>query len=278
MQFPVKAVFLGSYAWSARLLEALFADDGIDIPLVLTVPEKAGKDAFVNPVRELCLERGLDDILMSPARLDYTSVLSVVQSSGAHCALSVAYPKRIAQAFLDAFPYGGWNVHPSLLPRWRGPDPVRRAMLAGDEAIGCTLHQLVYEFDAGDILWQASTHYAERDTMPEVLERLASLAVETIPGALAGLVQGITTATPQVGEACYAAPIEKKDRWITREMSFREANRRIAALTPHRMALWKNEGDVYELRATLGRKRTHGSLPVTLSDGVFYAPVFHKAP
>lgn len=276
MSTRARVVFLGSFPWSASLLEAFLADDRMEIPLVLTVPERSGPDGFVNPVREFCRRRGLESFLLSPMTFDPEPLFAAVRAAGADCALSVAYPKRIPQPFLDLFPFGGWNVHPSKLPRWRGPDPVRRAMLAGDETVGCTLHRLVHTFDAGDILWQDSVPCSQGDTLPVMLDRLGRMAAEAVPGALARHVRGETSPRPQEGEPSYAAPVTEGDRWIAPHTTFQEANRQIAALTPHLPALWRQDDAVYALPALLVREGTANSLAVRLADGVFHAPLFSR--
>lgn len=272
MEDRVGIVFLGSYPWSVLLLEALWGAPGIDVAQVLTVPDRAGgPEAFRSPVAEFCRERGATDRLVAPATLDDPGLLRVLAGCGAHCALCAAYPRRVPDALCARFPGGGLNLHPSLLPRWRGPDPVRRALLAGDREAGVTLHQLVHAFDHGDVLWQEAVPVSPGETCLSLLEHLAQVAARALPGVLRAYARGGLRPRPQEGEATYAAAIAEEERWVRPDMTLSEANRLIAALYPFKPARWQEGEATHELLGPLGREAAPGSLRIVLSDGVFYA-------
>jgi methionyl-tRNA formyltransferase len=106
--------------------------------------------------------------------------------------LVAAYGKYIPAEVVRLAPAGALNLHPSLLPRWRGACPVPAAVLAGDRETGVTVHFLVDEMDAGDILGQAGLPIGARDRSPDLMARLATLGaglyVDTIEGWLAGRI------------------------------------------------------------------------------------------
>ena len=152
-----------------------------------------------------------------------------------------AYGLLIPESLLER---GLWlNVHPSLLPRWRGAAPVERALLAGDTETGVTIHETVKELDAGPIAAQRSFPLTAEDDAGTVYARAAELAVELLDDVLPDPVF-----TPQEGEPTYAAKIEAADRELDLSRPDESLNR-IRALSPHigargeldgrRVTIWK---------------------------------------
>jgi len=144
---------------------------------------------------------------------------------------------------------GLWlNVHPSLLPRWRGAAPVERALLAGDTETGVTIHETVKELDAGPVAAQRAFPLAAEDDAGTVYARAAELAVELLDEVLSEPVFA-----PQQGEPTYAAKIEAADR----ELDFsrpEESLNRIRALAPHIGA----RGELNGRRVTVWKARLEG--------------------
>jgi methionyl-tRNA formyltransferase len=136
-----------------------------------------------------------------------------------------AYGLLIPESLLSK---GLWlNVHPSLLPRWRGAAPVERALLAGDRETGVTIHETVKELDAGPIAAQRGFPLTAADDAGTVYARSAELAAELLDEVLPS-----PSFAPQEGEPTYAAKIEAADR----ELDFsrpEESLNRIRALSPH---------------------------------------------
>jgi len=123
------------------------------------------------------------------------------------------------------------NVHPSLLPRWRGAAPVERAILAGDTETGVTIHQTVKELDAGPIAAQRAFPIAEEDDAAAVFEQAARVAVELLDDVL---VHASLTFVPQATEGViYAEKIGSDDRRLDLEADPAELVRRVRALSPH---------------------------------------------
>ena len=152
-----------------------------------------------------------------------------------------AYGLLIPESLLER---GLWlNVHPSLLPRWRGAAPVERALLAGDTETGVTIHETVKELDAGPVAAQRSFPLTAEDDAGTVYDRAAEVAVELLDEVLAS-----PSFTPQEGEATYAAKIEAADRELDLTQP-QESLHRIRALSPHigargelrgrRVTIWK---------------------------------------
>ena len=126
----------------------------------------------------------------------------------------------------------GWlNVHPSLLPRWRGAAPVERAIMAGDAETGVTIHETVEELDAGPIAAQQALPIDPDDDAGAVYRRAAALAVELLDGVLADPAPALT---PQAAEgATYAERITASDRRLDPAGPPRALVDRVRALSPH---------------------------------------------
>jgi methionyl-tRNA formyltransferase len=143
------------------------------------------------------------------------------------------------------------NVHPSLLPRWRGAAPVERAILAGDAETGVTIHETVKELDAGPIAAQEAFPIGADDDAGAVFDRSARLAVTLLRQVLAAPLF-----TPQPGGATYAEKIGPADRVLDLDDPV-DAFRRVRALSPH-IGAWAT---LHGRRVTVWRGR--------LDDGMF---------
>ena len=189
-----RVAFLGSPSASVPFLLALH-EAGYEMPLVVTRPDRRrgrGGAAEPTPVGRAAAELGLT----VTDRLDETA-------AGADLAVVVAYGGIVPARLLDRLAFV--NVHFSLLPRWRGPAPVERAILAGDAETGVCLMGLAPEVDAGPVHRRASTPIGPDETADELRDRLVALGVELLMGALA---DGFGPPVPQSGAATHAAKIE----------------------------------------------------------------------
>jgi methionyl-tRNA formyltransferase len=122
------------------------------------------------------------------------------------------------------------NVHPSLLPRWRGAAPVERAIMAGDEETGVTIHETVAELDAGPVAAQEAFAIGTEDDAGAVYERAAEVATRLLDGVLADPAPRFA---PQRGEPTYAEKIRSADRQLDPTRPAVELVRVVRALCPH---------------------------------------------
>ncbi len=124
-----------------------------------------------------------------------------------------------------------WNVHPSLLPRWRGAAPVERAILAGDTETGVTVHETVQELDAGPIAAQEAFPIGADDDAGDVFARAAEVAARLLDGVLDGPEPTLTSQRDD--EVSYADKITAADRQLDLGRPAEELVRRVRALSPH---------------------------------------------
>ena len=147
---------------------------------------------------------------------------------GAPVVVAVAYGLIVPDDLLDGQLW--LNVHPSLLPRWRGAAPVERALVAGDAETGVTIIRLVHDLDAGPIAAQERFPIAPEDDAGAVYARAADVAAALLDDVLADASPAFRE---QVGEPTYAAKIEARDRRLDLELPAGELVNRVRALSPH---------------------------------------------
>jgi methionyl-tRNA formyltransferase len=169
---------------------------------------------------------------------------------GADTVVVAAYGLLIPESVLEERLW--LNVHPSLLPRWRGAAPVERALMEGDPETGVTIHRTVKELDAGPIAAQRAFPIGEQDDAGAVYDKAARLAVELLDDVLPN-----PQFTPQDGDgATYAAKITPADRELDWEDPPDELHNRIRALSPHigaRATLHGRPVTIWKARVAGGR-------------------------
>jgi methionyl-tRNA formyltransferase len=193
-----------------------------DVALLLTRPDKPrGRGRRLAPTAAKEVAERLAIPIVQPARLDDDVELPV------ETVVVAAYGLLIPDPLLAR---GLWlNVHPSLLPRWRGAAPVERALMAGDTRTGVTIHRTTAELDAGPIAAQEAFDVGEDDDAGTVFARAARVAARLI-----GDVLPAPHFTPQAVEGVtYAEKLGPADRELDLERPARELVNRVRALSPH---------------------------------------------
>ncbi len=212
--------FAATAAFGADVLERLSGRR--DIAFCLTRPDRpAGRGRKIDSpaAKQAAIRLGID--VIQPHRLD--GDVGLPAETIVTCAYGVIIPPAVLERHL-------WlNVHPSLLPRWRGAAPVERAIMAGDEETGVTIIRLVEELDAGPIAAQQAFEIGPEDDAGAVYARAAEATVELLDEVFAGSVY-----RPQQDEGLtYAEKLTSRDRELDPTASPEESARRIRALSPH---------------------------------------------
>jgi methionyl-tRNA formyltransferase len=237
----VRLVVAATAPFGAAVLEGLA--ERHEVELVVTRPDRPrgrGRRLGAPPAKKAALRLGIE--VAQPERLDAApgeAVTIVV------CAYGVLVPEALLAERL-------WlNVHPSLLPRWRGPAPVERSLMAGDCETGVTIHRTTAELDAGPIAAQQAFRVGPEDDAGAVYERAAELAVDLLDQVLPD-----PAFVPQPDEGItYAAKLTPADRELDWTRPPAELLNRIRALAPHVGA----RGDVLGRRVTVWRARPAGA-------------------
>ena len=182
----VRAVFMGTPDFALPALDALDAA-GCDIVAVYTQPDRRagrGKRATPSPVKQAALERGLPVYQPASLRRDPDACRQLAELAP-HFIVVAAYGLFLPAETLALPPFGALNIHPSLLPLYRGPSPVPSAILAGDTATGVSLILLDEGMDSGPVLAQRETPIGADETAIDLTARLfemgATLLADTLP-------------------------------------------------------------------------------------------------
>ena len=201
---------------------------------VLTSPDQPsgrGRALVCSPVKEAA--SSLDLRVLQPEKLD-EPFLETVRSLGPDVLVVAAYGKIFRSSFLALFPHGGINVHPSLLPWFRGPSPITAAILAGDPVTGVTIQKVARKFDTGDILAQERFPLKGDETTATLSAALASVGAELLSGVLGELASGkLPDARTQVeSEATYCRTLQKEDGIVSWEEPAAVIERKVRAFDP----------------------------------------------
>ena len=225
--------FAGTPEFAARALAAINAS-GYTIPLVVTQPDRPsgrGMAVMQSPVKRFAIAHALD--LRQPATLRSAEAQRQLKGIEIDVLVVAAYGLILPQPVLDWPRRGCFNIHASLLPRWRGAAPIARAIEAGDTATGITIMQMDAGLDTGPMLAFERVPIGDRDTAGTLHERLADVGARLIVDTLRTLANGEVAATPQPVEGVtYAAKIERGERPIDWRLTAVAIDRKIRALSP----------------------------------------------
>ena len=211
----MRIVFAGTPDIALPALRSLAAIDRTTICAVLTMPDRPGGRGRVlqpSPVKWLAASRAIP--VLQPERLD-AACRAQIAALKPDLLVCFAYGKIFGPKFLALFPRGAINVHPSLLPRYRGPSPIPAVLLSGDVATGVSVQWISDRMDAGDLLFQCPFAIAVDETTETLSERAAQLGARLLVQAVAAIAAGDRPATPQnEDDAVYCRMIDKRDGWI----------------------------------------------------------------
>ena len=244
----MKILFAGSPSIAIPALEALCSSKEFDLAGVLTNPDTPrGRHAEAQPtdIAEAALKNRVTQIL-KPVKLD----AAAREQAGAlkpDILVSFAYGKIFGPKFMALFPLGGINIHPSLLPRYRGPTPIQAAILNRDEETGITIQWLANEMDCGDIITQEKIQLTGKETQTSLGEIVSDMAARMLISALrkieAGNAKGMSQNHPDIKfETSYCKMISKNDGVIDWNDSALNIEAKIRAFDPAPMCRTMHNG------------------------------------
>lgn len=239
----LRLAFMGSPAFALPALKALL-DAGHEVACVYTQPPRPagrGKQERLTPVHAFAAERGLD--VCTPKSLKKVEEQAAFAALKLDVAIVVAYGLILPKAILDAPRLGAFNLHGSLLPRWRGAAPIQRAIMAGDAATGVQVMRMEEGLDTGPILASAETLIADADNTFTLHDRLAVMGAELLVSTLVKIERGEAVETPQSSDGVtYAHKITPAEARIDWSRSAREVDCMIRGLSPHPGAWFELDG------------------------------------
>jgi len=266
----MKIVFLGTPEFAVESLDAIIKA-GHEVAAVVTATDKpAGRGHKLLPsaVKQYALDHGIE--VLQPEKLRDPAFLARLREIGADLFVVIAF-RMLPEEVWAMPPMGTFNLHASLLPRYRGAAPINRAVMNGETRTGVTTFLLKHEIDTGDILRQEAIDIDPDENVGSVHDRLMHLGARVTVETLADLEAG--TAIPHPQNDCEATPapkIFKNDCRIDRNMTAEQARNHIRGLSPY-PAAWTDEAvpgvtmKVFAARRAANRRPGH--LYMDFADG-----------
>lgn len=215
-------VFMGTPDFAKDSLEAIY-EKGHNISAVITVPDKAkgrGMKVIYSPVKEYAIEKGLK--IYQPEKLrENQEIIETIKSLKPDVICVVAYGRILPEEILNIPKYGCINVHPSLLPKYRGSAPIQWAILNGDKTTGVTTMYLNNEMDAGDIILKREVTIDADENSGELWNRLSKIGADLLVETLEQVEKEQAPRIKQEGEFSIAPMLEKsmaKINWEEKNM------------------------------------------------------------
>jgi methionyl-tRNA formyltransferase len=264
---PLRLVFMGTPDFAVpTLLELVGA--GHEIAAVYTrAPQPAGRGMELreSPVAREARKFGLPILMPKTLRTD--DAAGAVRTLGADAAVVVAYGLILPKPILGAFPLGCFNLHASLLPRWRGAAPMQRAVMAGDRETGVTVMRMEEGLDTGPMAMAERIAIGPDATAGEMHDRLAQDGAKLMAIAMAALERGTLQSTPQPeAGVTYANKIDKGETRIDWTRAWQNVHDHCRGLSPFPGA-WFELADVGRVKVLRTTKGAGAGQPGQVLDG-----------
>jgi methionyl-tRNA formyltransferase len=233
----MRIVFFGTSAFAVPILEKLVGNKATFRPvLIVTAPDApVGRKKIPTPPALKVKAKELGLAIFQPASLKTADALETIKATKPDVGVLAAYGKIIPKPIIDLFPKGILNVHPSLLPRWRGPTPIQAAILADDQKTGATIILIDEEVDHGPILAQRElpiTNY-QLPNYPILHDALAKLGADILAETLPKWMSNELSPAPQDhAAATFCRKFSRQDAKIDWSKPAEEIDRMVRALNP----------------------------------------------
>jgi len=234
LPMSLRVVFAGTPTFAVPCLLALLRS-GVEVAAVYTQPDRPlgrGRRMEPSPVKQAAQTAGIE--VRQPERLRGREVIAALRELKPDLLAVVAYGLLLPQVVLDIPRFGCWNVHASLLPRWRGAAPIQRAIEAGDTQSGVCLMRMEKGLDTGPVLLQLSAPLTGKETSGELHDRLSLLGAEVLADGIGLLRAGLipqARAQPELG-VTYARKLEKSEARLDWSQDARDLERKVRAFSP----------------------------------------------
>lgn len=267
----MRIVFLGTPEFAVESLDAII-NAGHDVAAVVTATDKPagrGHRLLQSAVKQYAVARGIE--VLQPEKLRDPAFLDRLREINADIFVVIAF-RMLPREVWEMPPLGTFNLHASLLPRYRGAAPINRAVMNGDDRTGVTTFMLRHEIDTGDILRRESIAIGPDEDAGSVHDRLMHLGAQVTVETLADIEKGVAHPSPQ--DDCEATPapkIFKDDCKLSAMMTAEQARNHIRGLSPYPGA-WTDElldgRDIKVFSARHASERLPGKLYMDFSDGM----------
>ncbi len=251
----LRVVFMGTPDFAVPTLVEIVGGGHNVVAVYTRAPQPAGRGMALtpSPVAREAEQFGLP--LFTPRTLKDPDAAGAMRAHGADAAVVIAYGLILPKPILEAFPLGSFNLHASLLPRWRGAAPIHRAIMAGDKETGVMVMKMDEGLDTGPIAMAERLAIAPDVTTGDLHDELARLGAKLMLVALGALERGSLTLTPQAAEgATYASKIDKTETRIDWTQPWNKVHDHCRGLSPFPGAWFElsSLGRIKVLRTTKG--------------------------
>jgi methionyl-tRNA formyltransferase len=273
MNRPLRLVFAGTPEFAVPHLAACLSEN-VEIAAVYTQPDRPsgrGRQLAASPVKQAALAAGLR--VEQPESLKLREARARLRSLAPDLMVVVAYGLILSPKVLAIPHLGCWNVHASLLPRWRGAAPIQRAILAGDAQTGVCLMRMEAGLDTGPVLLRRELDIAPDDSGGSLHDRLAVLGAQALGEGLRRTLAGetlVATPQPETGVA-YAHKLEKSEARLDWNESATVLERKVRAFDPWPVAEADLAGErvrVWRAQALPGAAANPGGIVAANKHGI----------
>jgi methionyl-tRNA formyltransferase len=268
----MRIAFLGTPDFAVPTLAAL-VEAGHSVAAVYSqppAPRGRGQALRPSPVQAWARDHGLPT--RTPASMRDPAEIAAFQALGLDAAVVVAFGQILPGAVLDAPRLGSFNLHGSLLPRWRGAAPLQRAIMAGDRVTGVQVMRMTEGLDEGPVLAGESVRIDALETAGSLHDRLAPIGAALMARTIAAVERGDSVETPQPDEGVtYAKKIKPAEARIDWTKPAEVVDRRIRGLSPYPGAWFMAPGEkgLVRVKVLLSRLEDgHGPAGEILDDGL----------
>ncbi|MBO7730559.1 MAG: methionyl-tRNA formyltransferase [Lachnospiraceae bacterium] len=229
----MRTIFIGTSELAVPALNAL-KEHGHEILAVITQPDRGsgrGKNIRFSPVKEEALKWNLP--ILQPEKIRAEEVQKQIQELNPDLFVVASYGQKIPQEIMELAPYGCINIHPSLLPKYRGAAPVVGPILNGDVKTGVSIMRLAQQLDAGNVLAQEEIVLDPKETVPSLEPKLAALGAKLLLSVIEQMENGTVEETAQTeAEATYIRQITKEEGKIDFSYPAEKIERMVRAYAP----------------------------------------------
>ena len=261
----MRIIYLGTSDIAVPALKALIDSDQ-EVVAIVTQPDKSsgrGKNIRFSPVKEAALAAGLP--VLQPEKIKEEEVQSELKQLRPDLFVVTAYSQKIPDEVIHIAPYGCINIHPSLLPKYRGAAPLIGAILNGEEVTGVTIMRIAAELDAGNILAQEELPIEPDDTLRTLEPKAAALGAKMLLDVIGQMEQGTLSEREQdPAAATYMKTISKEAGKIDFSEPAKRIRCQIRAFDPWPSAYTSLEGRTFKFWAADVVENTEDAEPGTV--------------
>lgn len=255
----MKIIFFGSSEFSISSLQACI-DSKHEVLLVVTTPDRKkgrGLEEFPTPVKIFAQKQELP--VESPEDLKYPAILDKARSLHPDLFVVASYGKFIPGSWLKIPSKVCLNVHPSLLPKYRGAAPLHWPILNGDRETGISIAEVTHQLDAGDIFFQKMIPIEAATTSEHLSTELAQIGGQALREVFRRIEEGKLTRTPQEeSRSSYARKLAKEDGKIDWSKPADEISRQVRGLLPWPVAFFLFRNEIVQVRRVRMTEETSG--------------------